>query len=218
MDNTINIYLVDDHKIVRDGIKSLLIGNRNIRVIGEAPNGSELLKLLKQKVPDVVVLDLVLPDISGVELTKTITSEYPCAKTLILTAEMEEAIILETVKNGASGFLNKDVAANEFIDALQLISEGESYFGQRISGIIFKSYMQKVQSKPGNDKKQFLSEREKEVIVLLSDGLSFKEIGEKLCISPRTVENHKSRILEKLELKNTIELVKYAIKNNLISI
>lgn len=218
MDGTINIFLVDDHKIVRDGIKSLLIGNRNIRVIGEAQNGAELLNLLEQQVPDIVVLDLVMPDISGVELTKTITSEYPSAKTLILTAEMEEAIILETVKNGASGFLNKDVAANEFIEALQLISEGESYFGQRISGIIFKSYMQKVQNNSVNDKKQILSEREKEVIACLSDGLSFKEIGEKLYISPRTVENHRSRILEKLGLKNTVELVKYAIKNNLISL
>lgn len=218
MNKVLDIFLVDDHKIVRDGIKSLLIGNKSIQVSGEANNGNELLDLLKINQPDIVVLDLVLPDIHGVELTKTITKQYPSVKILILTAEMEEDIILETIKNGACGFLNKDIASDEFIDALILVSEGECYFGQRVSGIIYKSYINKVQNPVSNNSTPTLSDREMEIISLLSDGLSFKEIGNRLYISPRTVENHKARILDKLELKNTIELVKYAIKNNLISL
>jgi DNA-binding NarL/FixJ family response regulator len=218
MKDSVSIYLVDDHKIVRDGIKSLLIGNKCIRVAGEANNGKELLSLLERELPDIVVLDLALPDIHGIELTKTITEQYPSVKILILTAEINENVILETIKNGACGFLNKDISSDEFIDALLLVSDGECYFGQRVSGIIYKSYIKKVQNPLGNELTKSLSEREKEIICLLSEGLSFKETGDKLCLSPRTVENHKTRILEKLDLKNTIELVKYAIKHELISL
>ncbi len=218
MKNPINLCLVDDHKIVRDGIKSLLIGNKCIRVSSEAGCGKELLDLIQIKLPDIVVLDLILPDIHGVELTKKITEQYPSVKILILTAEINEETILETIKNGACGFLNKDISANEFIDAIMQVSEGECYFGQRVSSIIYKSYIKKVQNSSGSNVSQSLSEREKEIVCLLSEGLSFKEIGDRLCISPRTVENHKTRILDKLDLKNTIELVKYAIRNNLISL
>lgn len=218
-EKTIRIYLTDDHKIVRDGIKSMLLGNKNIRITGESGTGAGLLELMEKGIPDIVVLDLVLPDMSGVELTKILTSRYPAARILILSAEMDENIIVETIKNGASGFLNKDVSGKEFIDAVMLVAEGECYFGQRISGIIYKSYTNKIQH-PGiqTDTRQNLSEREKEIVSLLSEGLSFKEIGDKLFISPRTVENHKTNILEKLGLKNTIELVKYAIKKGIISL
>lgn len=219
MDKTINIFITDDHKIVRDGIRSMLIANRNIKVTGEAGTGRELLGLLERNTPDIIVLDLVLPDISGVELTGQISKRWPAVKILILTAEMDEQVIVETIKNGASGFLNKDISGKEFIDALFRIFEGECYFGQRISSIIYQSYINKIQQP---DKQlsvtEILSEREKEIIGLLSDGLSFRQIGEKLYISPRTVENHKNNILEKLHLNNTIELVKFAIKHGIISL
>ncbi|MBN1414927.1 MAG: response regulator transcription factor [Bacteroidales bacterium] len=219
MEQQITIYLIDDHKIVRDGVKSLLMGEKNIVVTGESDTGSGLLNLMKKGIPDIIVLDLALPDISGVALTKSVSTLYPDAKIIILTAEMDENIIVETIKNGACGFLNKDVSGKEFIDALKLVSEGECYFGQRVSGIIYKSYINKIQ-KPGADTSglQRISAREREIITLLSEGLSFKEVGEKLCISPRTVENHKTNILEKLGLKNTIELVKFAIKQGIIRI
>ena len=218
MDDCTRIYLVDDHKIVRDGIKSLLIGNRNIRVTGEAKNGNELLSMLGKEQPHIVVLDIGLPDISGVELTRIISRDFPAVKVITLTAEMEEEIILATIRNGASGFLNKDISADEFEEAVKRVSEGEGYFGQRVSGIIYKSYIRKVNSRDAELSNGGLSDREKEIVVLLSEGLSFREIGDRLCISPRTVENHKSRILEKLELNSTIDLVKYAIRNKLISL
>lgn len=215
----ISIYLTDDHKIVRDGIKSMLIGNTDIHVTGESDTGSGLLELMEKKIPDIVVLDLALPDMNGVELTKILTAKYPAARILILSAEMDENVIINTIKNGACGFLNKDVSGREFIDALRLVAEGECYFGQRISGIIYKSYINKIQHPQSPaDVTQNISDREKEIICLLSEGLSFKEVGEKLCISPRTVENHKTNILEKLGLKNTIELVKFAIKHGIIRI
>lgn len=219
MDKQISLFITDDHKIVRDGIKSMLIATPGIKVKGEAGSGGELLELMKKSTPDILVLDLVLPDISGVELTKQISTLWPEVRILILTAEMEEQIIIETIKNGACGFLNKDISGREFIDALLRIAEGECYFGQRISSVIYQSYINKIQhpDKPALIT-ETLSQREKEIIELLSDGLSFKEIGERLYISPRTVENHKSNILDKLQLNNTIELVKFAIKHGIISL
>jgi DNA-binding NarL/FixJ family response regulator len=215
----IKIFIIDDHKIVRDGLRSLIIPCRNIRIVGETSTGKGLLVLLEKELPDVVILDLVLPDISGLDLIKIISEKYPCIKILILTAEMDEDIIMTTIKNGASGFLNKDVSAKEFIKAVQLVAEGESYFGQRISGIIYKSYINKVQNyNEKNSKCPALSERETEIVLLLSEGLTFKDIAAKLFISPRTVENHKTNILEKLGLKNTIELVRYAIKENILKL
>ncbi|MBN2611686.1 MAG: response regulator transcription factor [Bacteroidales bacterium] len=219
MDKPISIFVTDDHKIVRDGIRSMLFANRDIKVTGEAGTGRELLGLLERNTPDIIVLDLVLPDISGAELAGQISIRWPGVKILILTAEMDEQVIVETIKNGASGFLNKDISGKEFVDALLRISEGECYFGQRISSIIYQSYINKIQQP---DKQlsvtEMLSEREKEIIGMLSDGLSFRQIGEKLYISPRTVENHKNNILEKLHLNNTIELVKFAIKHGIISL
>ncbi|MBN1951582.1 MAG: response regulator transcription factor [Bacteroidales bacterium] len=217
LEKQLTLFITDDHKIIRDGIKSMLVAHRYIRVTGESGTGQELLDQLKERQPDILILDLVLPDISGVELTRQISKLYPDIRILILTAEMDESTIIETIKNGASGFLNKDISGREFVDAIKRIAEGECYFGQRISGIIYQSYMNKIQNPASVPSvTETLSEREKEIISLLSEGMSFKEVGERLFISPRTVENHKNNILEKLSLRNTIELVKFAIKHGII--
>jgi len=214
----IKVAVVDDHKIVRDGIKAILLGNKKIKFVFDTDNGSILLDLIKNNPIDVLLLDLSLPDIPGINLIQPVLRSFPNIKILILTACMDEEIICECVKLGILGFLNKDVSAEELIEAIEEVYSGEPYFGQKISNIIYKSYTEKVKEFSSLPLKPNISEREKEIISLLSEGLSFKEIANKLFISPRTVENHKNNILLKLKLKNSIELIRYAIKNKIIEI
>ena len=204
------IAIVDDHRIVRDGIRAMLTGSTVFELVYEASNGSEMKMIPKSIVPDIVLLDIGLPDISGLELIAFIR-ETAGSKILILTAEMEENLICEAVEKGADGFLHKDASGEELISAMNIISGGEPYFGQNLSSIVYRSFKRKIKDLNSIHNMPALTERELEIIRELGEGLSFKEIGSKLFISPRTVENHKNNILEKLELKNTIELVKYAI-------
>ena len=216
--SVIKIAIVDDHKIVRDGIKAILIGNKKIKLAFESDSGAHLLETLKTNSPDVIILDLTLPDTQGIDLISPILHTYPGIKILILTASMDEEVICEAVKLGALGFLNKDTSSDELLQAIELVSSGEPYFGQKISNIIYKSYSEKLKETTNPHLKHQVSERETEVITLLSEGFSFKEIADRLFISPRTVENHKNNILQKLGLKNTIELLRYAIKNKIVEI
>lgn len=211
------IAIVDDHRIVRDGIRAMLTGSTEFELVYEASNGSEMKLIPKSIVPDIVLLDIGLPDISGLELIAFIR-ETAGSKILILTAEMEENSICEAVEKGADGFLHKDASGEELISAMNIISGGEPYFGQNLSSIVYRSFKRKIKDLNAIHNMPALTERELEIIRELGEGLSFKEIGNKLFISPRTVENHKNNILEKLELKNTIELVKYAIKHKIILI
>ncbi len=210
----IKILLVDDHKIVRDGLKAMLFGNQHIEVTGEAASGKHLMDLLAKTNTDVIILDIGLPDVSGIDLIPQIIITNPETKILILSANCSEETITSAIKAGAHGFLHKDSSQDEFISAIVALHEGDGYFSENISKLIYKSYIKKI--KEQNQEPKTLSERELEIIRLFSDGLSFKEIGEKLFISPRTVESHKNNILEKLELRNTIELVRYAFKSGII--
>lgn len=166
---------------------------------------------------EVLILDLSFPDASGLELIKPVLQKRPECKILILTAVYDEETICETISKGADGFLHKDASAEELIDAIERIAAGEVYYGQRISDIIYRSYSRKIKEQAETEKTA-LSPRELEVIKLLGQGLSFKGVGAILSISPRTVENHKNNILEKLGLNNTVELLKYAIRNKIISL
>jgi len=211
----IKIVIADDHKIVRDGIKALLLTQKKIQVVGEASNGTQLKKLVKETKPDLILLDLIMPGESGLDVIPDLLKLAPEARILILSSEMDEETVCEAVSRGAIGFLHKNSSENELIMAIEAVYNHEPYFGQNIAGIIYKSYTRRLQEHKSN-KQPKITDREKEIIALLAEGLCFKEIGERLFISPRTVENHKNNILSKLELKNTIELLRYAIKNHLI--
>ena len=162
-----------------------------------------------------MLLDIGLPDTSGIELIPFVREKLN-SRVMILTAEMEEDIICDAVEKGADGFMNKDCSGDELLTAIQTIMDGEPYFGRNLSSIVYRSFKKKINDLNNVHNLPVLTDRERQIIQELSDGLSFKEIGNKLFISPRTVENHKNNILEKLELKNTIELVKYAIKHKII--
>lgn len=211
----IKIVIADDHKIVRDGIKALLLTHKNMQVAGEASDGTRLKKMARDIKPDLILLDLIMPGESGLDVIPGLLKLAPEARILILSSEMDEETVCEAVSRGAIGFLHKNSSENELIMAIEAVYNHEPYFGQNIAGIIYKSYTRRLQEHKSN-KEPKITDREKEIIALLAEGLCFKEIGERLFISPRTVENHKNNILSKLELKNTIELLRYAIKNHLI--
>ncbi len=211
----IKIVIADDHKIVRDGIKALLLTHKNMQVAGEASDGTRLKKIVRDIKPDLILLDLIMPGESGLDVIPDLLKLAPGARILILSSEMDEETVCEAVSRGAIGFLHKNSSENELIMAIEAVYNHEPYFGQNIAGIIYKSYTRRLQEHKSN-KEPKITDREKEIIALLAEGLCFKEIGERLFISPRTVENHKNNILSKLELKNTIELLRYAIKNHLV--
>jgi DNA-binding NarL/FixJ family response regulator len=216
--NSIKIVIVDDHQIVRDGIKAMLLPNKNIKVVGEAADYDGLMKILKVEAPDIIILDISLPGKSGIEITRELIEANNESKILILSANTDEESIIEVIKAGAKGFLPKDTSKDEFLVALNLVYNEEGYFGEKLSKVIYKSYIQYVKSIKSPEQEICLSEREIEIIKLLAEGLTSKEIADRLFISSRTVETHKNNIIKKLNLKNLVELLKYAIKHGIVRI
>jgi DNA-binding NarL/FixJ family response regulator len=210
----IKIILVDDHQMFRDGIKSVLSDESNIEIVGEVGNGKDLYKLLESTKPDIIIADISMPEISGIEVATYISENYADIKILILSMHSSEEFITKALNAGANGYLPKDTSMNELLEAIKTIHKGENYFNKDISNTILKSIINK--SKEDKDKK--LTNREKEIISLVVEGLTNKEIADQLSISIRTVDSHKNNIMQKLNLKSSVELVKYAIKNNLVHI
>lgn len=216
---TISIILVDDHQVVRDGISSMLAPSDDIVIAGQASGGEELFELLKTQQANVLLLDLELPDMSGLEICRKVCMEYPGINVLILSMYTGEEFIFNAIAEGAKGYLPKNTSRSELAEAIRSVSEGKEYFSEVISGIMLKSYIKKAKSKnPDSRDLSELSRRETEVLKMLAEGIPNHEIAERLFISIRTVESHKSHIMQKLELHTTAELVKFAIKNKIIEI
>ena len=215
--NKTSVYIVDDHRIVIDGISSFFIGNESFELVGSALSANDLFDDLKKKRPDILILDIKLPGLSGIQICDIITKEYPNIKTVFLSSNTDEESLNDAIKSGGQGYFSKDVNEEELFLGLEKIKNGENYFSKGIQETLFNNYTKEVQTNiPQN--RDNLTEREIEVIRLFAEGLSFKNIAEQLFISTRTVETHKKNILEKLELKTTIDLVKYAILNGIVSL
>jgi DNA-binding NarL/FixJ family response regulator len=213
----IKVFIVDDHKIVRKGIFAMLLDSENIKIIGEAGNGEELFNKIEKTIPDVILLDISLPGMSGIEISNILKEKYPQIKILIVSMNTDEKNILSALRSGIKGFLPKDTSKEELKEAVVSINAGKEYFGTEISQIIYKNYIENLNPRAKQNSFE-LSEREKEVLKYISDGLSYKEIGQKMFISPRTVETHRNNMLSKLQLKTNIDLVKYAVKNGIINL
>jgi len=213
----ITICITDDHKIVADGISSYLIGNEKYELRNYTSSGQELLEKLKKRQPGILLLDINLPGISGLHLAKIVNKEYPQVKIVMLTSSTDEKSLDESLKAGAVGYLSKDISEEEFLTALDKIMMGENYFSTGIRQTVFNVFTEKVKNEERYTD-DTLTEREIEVIRLIAEGLSLREIGERLFISSRTVETHKKNILEKLDLHSTVDLVKYAILNGYVTL
>ena len=202
----IRVLIADDHKIVRDGLKRILAASAELQVAGEAATGDEALALVKANDYDVAMLDMSMPGLSGIELIKRLKIEKPRLKLLVLSMHGEHQYAARALKAGASGYLTKDSAAEQLVSALRKIAAG----GVHISEAAAASLVSTKQSH------ETLSDREFEVLRLLVEGLGPTEIGERLHLSVKTVSTHKTRILEKLKLGSTAELVRYALENKLL--
>ena len=211
---------MDDHQLVRDGIKALLMRAENLTILGEASSGKECFEKIALEPPDILILDISLPDTSGIEITKRITAEYPEIRVLILSMYTNEDFIFNAVKAGARGYLPKNTSREELLTAIQTIYYGEEFFSDTISRIMLKSYLRKAKEDDNMPQRGAvpLTTREIEILKLFAEGFINKEISDKLDISIRTVETHKNHIMKKLELKSTVELIKYAIRNKIVEI
>lgn len=217
----IKILVVDDHSLVRDGIVAMLESCADFEVIGEASDGEEAINKAYLMMPDLILMDIMLPGMNGVEAAKIIKNKLKEIKILFLSMEVSEEFLNEIIKIGAEGYVLKDIRKNELSGAVRMAISGNQYFSKGISDLVFRRYREinsgEVPAKqaPASAK---LTEREIEVVKMLSLGLSKKEIADKLFISPRTIDAHRSNIMEKLELKSTVDLVKYAIRQQIIEL
>lgn len=209
----IKVGIIDDHRLVRDGIKSLLEKNNEIEVVLEAQSGQEFLTLSEHTEPDVILIDLTMPQgMSGIETMEKSRESKPWLKFIVLTMHEEAAYILESVKKGAMGYLLKNVEADEMMKAIKTVAQGGKYFNAAISGIMIDSLSNPV-IKP---EVPVLSEREAEVLKAVAKGLSTKLIADQLNIGTRTVETHRANLMEKLQAVNTAELIRKAFELKMI--
>lgn len=219
MNKKTGIILVDDHELVRDGIRALLAGCDSIQILAEASSVGELMDELETITPAVIVLDISLPDMSGIEAIGLIAVRSPSSKVLMLSMYTGEEFVISAIRAGAHGYLPKNTTRIELIDAIHKLSLGEEYFGDAVSGVLRKALMRKIEdSELSLNATASLSSREVEVLKLFCEGMSNQEIADKLFISVRTVESHKTHIMQKLGIKNNVEMIKYAIKNKIIDI
>ena len=213
----ISIILVDDHVIMRDGLRHLLSEESDIEVVGEADNGREAVKLALEKKPDIVIMDIAMQDMNGIEATRQIKSENPDIKIIALSMHSERQIVVGVFRAGASGYLLKDSSSLELVDAIRTIYLGRKYLSQKISDIVLQE-ISDVKKETGEIGVDILTNRECEILQLISEGNSTKKIADVLFISPKTVESHRANIMDKLNIHNIPELTKYAIRAGLTSL
>jgi DNA-binding NarL/FixJ family response regulator len=211
----ITIVLADDHQVVRQGLRAILEGERNLRVVGEAGNGIEATRLVERLRPDVLVLDLMIPGLSGLEVTRQLAKRSPKTRVVILSMHGDKSYVLEALKNGAAGYVLKDCSADELIKALHEAAVNRRYLSPPLSDSAIDAYVQ--QAGVTTDPYDSLSNREREVLQLAAEGHTNAEIGKRLFISPRTVEIHRANMMAKLDLRNHTDLIRYALKRGVIS-
>ena len=214
------VLIVDDHPLFREGLKSLLARHSSFEVIGEAGNANDGLKKAKKLMPDLVIMDISLPDQSGIEVTSKIRSLLPETRVIVLSMHTKIDYITEAFRQGATGYVVKESATEKLMECLELVSKGEYFVDSSLSHRVVKNLLEsdEKERKITDDGYNTLTPREQQVMRLLAEGHSTKQIAEKLFISPKTVENHRSNIMSKLEVHTIMELVRYAARLGLIDV
>lgn len=212
MNAPLKIFLVDDHKLIRDGIRAMLLGNLAFKVVGSAGNADEFFNQLEESAPDICVLDVQLPGTSGVEIAERLKGSNSKIKILILTALKEDAPVKLCRDLGVEGMISKDSGKDTYLEALEALKAGRTFYAGQFTELLLKATQGK------SDAMAALSDREIDFIKAFARGLSHKEIADSLNISPRTVEVHKKNVMDKLGYDNTVDLIKFAIKEGLSSL
>ena len=213
----IRVLVVDDHTIVRDGICALLALAGDIEVIGEAANGIEALKMVKEFEPNVVLMDLSMPIMGGLEATRRICKEFPRTRVLVLTQYDDREYVFPVIEAGAHGFISKAAASAELTTGIRSAYKGDSYLSPSVAKLLVEDYQQR-RGQVDHDPYKQLTERERDVLKLVAEGYTTQEIADMLVVSPKTVEGHKTNFMAKLGIHNRIELVKYALRKGIINI
>ena len=214
---SIRILLVDDHKITRQGLRSLLDENDDMEVLAEAENGRDAIELARKLNPDVIIMDVSMPDLNGVEATRQIIQDNHDVRVIALSMHSDTLFVSEMLKSGASGYLLKDCAFQELEQAIRTVTDGKAYLSPSISGVVVEDYLHRL-SKTDMSTSEVLTDREREVLQLIAEGQSTKQVALKLHISAKTVETHRRQIMNKLDIHTVAELTKYAIRKGLTAL
>ena len=211
---SIRVVLVDDHEIVREGMAALLRKCEHVEVIGQAADGRYAIDMVNELQPDVVIMDIGMPNLNGIEAARQMTEQYPNLKILALSAHSDGCIVAKMIKAGARGYMLKESAFSELQEGLHAMMEGQTFLCSGISKVVFSDYVNMI-TNPKWDNNDGLSGREREVLQLVAEGCTSKEIGKVLKLSPKTVDSHREHIMEKLGIRNVAGLTKFALREGL---
>lgn len=216
MGSELRLLVVDDHKIVRDGLRSLIERQDGLNLIGEADNGRTAVRLARELNPDMVIMDVSMPDMNGVEATRQIVHENPAIKVIALSMHADKQYVSRMLRAKAAGYLLKDCAFDELATAIRTVQAGNLYLSPGVTSVVIEDYVQLANGQTATA--SVLSARELEVLQLLAEGYGTKTIGAKLCISAKTVESHRRHVMDKLDIHTVAELTKYAIREGLTTL
>ncbi|MGM0852579.1 MAG: response regulator [Bacillota bacterium] len=209
----IKLLLVDDHAVLRDGLKTIIESEDDIKVIGEAVSGSDALNKVRELAPNIILMDINLPGMNGVEVTRILKQQYPHIKVLILTMHSHEEYFMSAIKEGADGYLLKDAPSDQVVEAVRTVFHGESVIHPSLTRKLLTFHQQKQRK---DKEENLLTEREREVLTCLVEGLTNKEIGKRLFVSDKTVKIHVSNIFKKLNVKSRSQVIIHAVQNKLV--
>jgi DNA-binding NarL/FixJ family response regulator len=215
--SAIRILLADDHTLVREGLRKILETQRGWEVIGEASDGRQAVRQALELKPDLVILDLAMPQLGGVDAIQQIVKRLPSARVLVLSMHADETYVTRALKAGAHGYLLKDSAGTDLLRAVTALTQHKSFFSPSVSRVMLDGYVRQLTERGITDRYDTLSEREREVFQLIAEGRVNKDIAEILHLSPNTVETHRARIMEKLDLHSAVEIALYAVRKGIIS-
>ena len=213
----IRILLAEDHAVMRTGLRLVLERQRDFQVVGEASDGREAVALAQQHKPDVILMDIGMPNLNGIEAARQITTSLPQVAVVILSMHSDEAYVLRALKAGARGYLLKESAESDLISAIRAVVNGKAFFSPAVSRMLVEDYVRQLQDREIEDSYELLTGREREVLQLIAEGKSNKEIAHMLNLSLYTVESHRGNLMEKLNLHTVPELILYAVRKGVIS-
>ena len=213
----VRILLADDHNIIRDGMRLLLERQPDFSVVGEAADGREAVELAEEHGADVVVMDIAMPNMNGIEATRRIVEKHPRTGVVVLSMHYDESYVIRSLKAGARAYLLKDAVKADLISAIRAVAEGRSFFSPKISRILKEDYIEALGRKGADDSYELLTDREREILQLVAEGKTNKEIANVLNVSLYTVDTHRTHILQKLNLHSVPEVILYAVRKGIIS-